>query len=38
VTGYEASPQAALAILEFLESHFEVNPQMAQAIRELCAD
>ena len=38
VAGYEASPQAALAILDFLESHFEVNPQMAQAIRELCVD
>ena len=38
VSGYQASPQAALVILAFLESHFEVNPQMAQAIRELCAD
>jgi hypothetical protein len=38
VAGYQASPQAALAILDFLESHFEVNPYMAQAIRELCAD
>lgn len=38
VAGYQASPQAALAILDFLESHFEVNPHMAQAIRELCAD
>ncbi len=38
VAGYGASPQAALAILEFLESHFEVNPPMAKAIRELCVD
>ncbi|MCG2784374.1 MAG: hypothetical protein L6461_04640 [Anaerolineae bacterium] len=38
VTGYQASPLAALAILDFLESSFEVNPHMAKAIRELYAD
>lgn len=38
ITGYEGSPQSALAILAFLERHFDVNPQMAAAIRDLCAD
>jgi lincosamide nucleotidyltransferase B/F len=38
MTGYEGSPQSALAILEFLECHFEVDPQIAAAIRDLCAD
>lgn len=33
--GYERSPESALAILEFLERHFEVNPAMAAAIRNL---
>jgi hypothetical protein len=33
--GYERSPESALAILEFLERHFEVNPAMATAIRDL---
>jgi hypothetical protein len=34
--GYERSPEAALAILAFLEAHFEVNSRMAQEIRHLC--
>jgi hypothetical protein len=36
--GYENNYPAALAILGFLENHFEVNPQIAKAIRELCAE
>lgn len=32
--GYERTPESALAILEFLMTHFEINPTMAQAIRE----
>jgi len=35
--GYERNRESALAILSFLESHFEVNEAMANAIRELCA-
>lgn len=34
--GYAGSPQSALAILEFLEEHVPVNPEMAAAVRELC--
>lgn len=34
--GYEKSPEFAEAILEFLAAHFEVNPYIAQRIRELC--
>lgn len=37
VQGYERSPQSALAILAFLEQHFEVNPPLAQAVRHLAA-
>jgi lincosamide nucleotidyltransferase len=37
IQGYESSRECALAILGFLERHFEVNPAMAGAIRELCA-
>jgi hypothetical protein len=33
--GHERSPESALAILEFLERHFEVSPALAEAIREL---
>jgi lincosamide nucleotidyltransferase B/F len=33
--GYEATPQSALAILEFLELKFNVNPQMKAAILKL---
>jgi len=35
VPGYENSPQAAKAILEYLEAHFPVNPALAVAIRRL---
>ncbi len=34
--GYDRSPEAALAILVFLERHFEVNARMAEEIRRLC--
>ena len=33
--GYELSPESALAILDFLERRHDVDPAMAQAIREL---
>lgn len=36
IQGYDRSRESALAILEFMETHFEVNPAMAQAIRALC--
>jgi hypothetical protein len=36
--GYDRSPESALAILEFLESHFEVNGAIAAQIRMLCAE
>ncbi len=36
VQGYERTPESALAILEFLEAHFEVNPAMREMIEELC--
>jgi hypothetical protein len=35
VQGYERTPESALAMLEFLEAHFEVNQGMATAIRKL---
>jgi hypothetical protein len=35
--GYERNPDSALAILAFLERHFEVNRALAKAIRDLCA-
>jgi hypothetical protein len=35
--GYERNRESALAILSFLEKHFEVNAAMAKAIRESCA-
>ena len=34
--GYEHNVESALAILTFLERHFEVSPAMSAAIRELC--
>lgn len=37
VQGYERSPESALAILGFLEQHFEVNRPLAQAVRDLAA-
>lgn len=36
VQGYEKNRESALAILFFLERHFEVNQAIAQAIRTLC--
>jgi hypothetical protein len=36
IQGYERSPQSALAILEFLESHFGVNAAIVARIRALC--
>jgi hypothetical protein len=35
VQGYENSPRAASAILEYLESYFPINPAMAAAVRRL---
>lgn len=35
IQGYDRSPQSALAVLAFLESHFEVNPALAAQIRLL---
>jgi hypothetical protein len=32
--GYERTPESALAILEFLEAHFEVSAEIVQAIRK----
>jgi hypothetical protein len=37
IQGYEMNCESALAILDFLEDHFEVNEAIAGAIRELCA-
>jgi lincosamide nucleotidyltransferase B/F len=37
VQGYDRTPESALAILEFLELHFEVNSAMSAAIRERIA-
>ena len=36
--GYEHTPAAAQAILEFLEANFPVNPHMAQRIKALTAN
>ena len=36
VQGYERNRESALAILSFLEEHFEVNQAIADAIRKLC--
>lgn len=33
--GYDHTPESALAALAYLESHFEVNPSIATAIRDL---
>lgn len=35
--GYERNRESALAILAFVEAHFEVNPALANSIRKLCA-
>jgi hypothetical protein len=34
--GYEKNCESALASLDFLEKHFEINEALAKAIRELC--
>ena len=34
--GYDHNRESALAILAFLEQHFDVNPEIAGAIRVLC--
>jgi hypothetical protein len=34
--GYEKNCDSALAILSFLEEHFEVSGSLAKAIRNLC--
>ena len=34
--GYEKNRESALAILTFLEQHFQVNEAIAEAIRDLC--
>jgi hypothetical protein len=34
--GYERNRESALAMLAFLEQHFEINREMADAIRKLC--
>jgi lincosamide nucleotidyltransferase B/F len=34
--GYERNRESALAILSFLEQHFEINPALAEAIRAQC--
>jgi len=36
--GYARSRPSALAILDFLEQHFDVNPALAQAIRRLAQE
>lgn len=35
--GYRRNAESALAILQFLEAHFEVNPAISAAIRERSA-
>jgi hypothetical protein len=35
VQGYERTPESALAILDWLERHFEVNAGIARAIRDV---
>lgn len=35
--GYDATPESARAILEFLEQHWEINAAMKAAILSLCA-
>jgi hypothetical protein len=35
--GYQKSPESALAILAFLERHFQINLFLKQAILDLCA-
>jgi lincosamide nucleotidyltransferase B/F len=37
VQGYERTPESALAMLAFLEQHFDVNKAIASEVRALCA-
>jgi len=37
IQGYKKNRESALAILSFLEKHFDVDQTMAMAIRELCS-
>lgn len=37
IQGYQNNKASAIAILSFLETHFDVNPAIAQAIRNLAA-
>lgn len=34
--GYSRNAESALALLQFLEQHFEINPAMSAAIQQLC--
>jgi hypothetical protein len=34
--GYEKNSESALAVVRFLEEHFEINKTISKAIRELC--
>ncbi len=36
--GYAHNRESALSILEFLESHFEINAAMSRAIRDYCTE
>ena len=36
IQGYHRTPESALALLDHLENHFDVNTLMAAAVRELC--
>jgi hypothetical protein len=36
IQGYSRNAESALALLQFLEQHFEINPAMSAGIRELC--
>lgn len=36
IQGYDRTRESARAILHWLESHFEINHSMAQAVRQLC--
>lgn len=36
IQGYDRSPESALAILNFLDQKFELNPAMKAAVLELC--
>jgi hypothetical protein len=38
VQGYSHNRESALAILSFLETHFDVNPAIAHAIRSVAGD